>query len=87
MKKIGIVITALILITSCGEDKQAKVCECSKLYDELYETAEKLESEGMGGIDAIEKAREENSDKHEDCEKFHKELGDEEFHKMSKECK
>ena len=87
MKKITIALGVSVLMMSCGEDQQAKVCECSKLYDEIRVEEEKLEESGVGGIDAMTQARESHKEAYDACSKFHKEVGDEEFYEMSQECK
>jgi hypothetical protein len=87
MKRLILALGVSIFMMSCGEDPQLKVCECSKLYDDIRVEEEKLEESGIGGIDAMKKAREAHKEAFEVCESFHKELGDEKFYEMSQECK
>jgi hypothetical protein len=86
MKTITMILGVSILLISCGEDPKAKVCECSKLYDDITAEEVKLEESGLGGIESMKQARENHIEAFEECEKFHKELGDEEFYEMSQEC-
>lgn len=76
-----------LLMLSCGEDQQAKVCDCSKLYDDIRIEGEKAAENGEGEITAMKIAREAHKEEFQACEKFHKEVGDEKFYEMSKECK
>lgn len=88
MKKLTIVIGIAALMISCGEDHQAKVCECKKLYNEIGEKAAQLEESGEGGITSQMKAIEAYKDKHDECHKFHTEVvGDAQFYEMGKNCK
>lgn len=82
----GFFIVALMAF-SCGEDQQAKVCECSALYDSFSEKADQAESEGKDWVDTYKEASEAAGEKSKECEKFHKEVGDAKFHEMSKNCK
>jgi len=87
MKKLTIILGASLLMMSCGDDTQATVCECSKMYDEASASADKAEENGEDWVDAYQASMEADKEKNEMCEKFHKELGDEKFHTMSQECK
>ena len=88
MKKVIFISAATLILISCGgEDKKQKVCDCKKLYDGIEAEAKKMEDEGMDGLSAQNKAREEKKSEFDECEKFHAEVGDEKFYEMSQECK
>jgi hypothetical protein len=73
-------------LSSCGEDQQAKVCECSKLYDEFSLKADQAEAAGGDWVDTYKEASEAAGEKSTECEKFHKEIGDSKFHEMKGNC-
>ena len=87
MKKITMILGVSIMMMSCGDDTQATVCECSKLYDDASAAGDKAEANGGDWVAARQAYSEAHQEASEMCEKFHKELGDEKFHTMSKECK
>ena len=88
MKKVTLIIGVAVLLISCGEDQQAKVCECSKLYDEISLAADKEEEAGEDYMDAMTAAQKASNGKFEECDEFHtKVVGDEEFFNMSEKCK
>ena len=87
MKKVTLLVGVIIAMSSCGEDQQAKVCECSKLYDEISLKADQAEEAGGDWVDAHKEAEKATDGKYEECDKFHtQEVGDEKFYEMSKNC-
>jgi len=87
MKKLAMVLGVSVLMVSCGEDNQAKVCECSKIYDEISAKADLAEEAGEDWMEARIAAQAETKGAFEECDKFHKEFGDEKFYEMSQTCK
>lgn len=92
MMKLFILSISLLALVSCGdnkEDQQAKVCECKDLYNQAWDAETKAEESGLS-FEESQKAREDfekaNADAFDECETFHKELGDEKFHEMGKSC-
>lgn len=88
MKKVTMIVGIAILMISCGEDQQAKVCECKKLYDEILLKADQAEEAGGNWTEARKEAEKATNGKFEECDAFHtKEVGDKEFYEMGKNCK
>lgn len=87
MKKITMILGMAIVLSSCGEDQQAKVCECSALYDAASTKADAAEEAGGDWVDTYREAIEAGGEKSTECEKFHAEIGDSKFNEMKKTCK
>lgn len=81
------------LLVSCGggdekkEISQEDICKCNEIYDQKSAFQEKLEAAGATPGEAMDQSKKEFGEEMEECEKLHKEVGDEAFYEKSKECK
>lgn len=88
MKTTTIILGLALFTASCGEDHQAKVCECKVIYDEVSLKAEQAEAAGGNWSEAQSEAIKATNGKFEECDKFHTEVvSDQLFYELGKNCK